>query len=627
MLRGVFPAAITDQGGTFTRGSTGTYIDLDGYVRTAQEDELRVGRDGVVFEGVGTGQAPSSHSNRISRSQEFDNATWTKSGITVTANSVAAPDLTTTADTLTASGAGSTITQTYNSGVSGYPNVLSVFLKAGTASLVRLGETTSGVYLDIDLAAGTSTLSTGAAVTPPIELADGWWRVQMPYQATGSAGAFRLTFGPGTIYAWGAQFEPTNNGIARSYIPTTSATATRATDTFSGSGLLYSSVASDEFVDEDGSVTAVSAWSNVSSYAIGALVSRQDGDVLRIFRSLLGETRTVTFEAATPGNVRWSDGAKNPQILAKGTQVTFTTTGTLPAPPAVSTNYYVIDANDRAFTISDALNGTPLAITGAGTGTHTVVLSSNVGNDPLTSPLFWEELPAPSRMAPFDGEVNTQSIGSDQMVVAFAPGQISTITLMNLYAEFATVSVLSRSGINISLVYTETFRLLPPNLQAWEEPVARRTTVPIVEIPGWESITDPIVVIALRGDGPVKAGMIHVGQIYDLGDLQYGAGFDLSSFTQWNFDAFGRVKSNKKPFYKTLEGELMMKKDSVDFNEVCRVRQLLIDVPTVYYSLNSEAALLEYEDGAVIYAIFEQFRLIAAGPNHNTASVRFRGMV
>lgn len=63
-----------------------------------------------------------------------------------------------------------------------------------------------------------------------------------------------------------------------------------------------------------------------------------------------------------------------------GTKVTLTTTTTLPAGLALATAYYliVVDANTLKFATSqaNALAGTAIDITDAGTGTHTIVVTT-----------------------------------------------------------------------------------------------------------------------------------------------------------------------------------------------------------------------------------------------------------
>jgi pSer/pThr/pTyr-binding forkhead associated (FHA) protein len=68
-------------------------------------------------------------------SEEFDNAAWSKTNITVTANSTAAPDGNTTADTLTASAGNGTCLQTVTASSSDYIHGIWLKRKTGTGDI------------------------------------------------------------------------------------------------------------------------------------------------------------------------------------------------------------------------------------------------------------------------------------------------------------------------------------------------------------------------------------------------------------------------------------------------------------------------------------------------------------
>ncbi|NBW16433.1 MAG: hypothetical protein EBR82_51475 [Caulobacteraceae bacterium] len=89
----------------------------------------------------------------------------------------------------------------------------------------------------------------------------------------------------------------------------------------------------------------------------------------------LGQTATFTANAATD-TCTYTSTASIPSNLLTGTRVRLTTTTTLPAPLATATDYYLIRISDTTFrlatTYANAIAGTQIDITDAGTGTHTV---------------------------------------------------------------------------------------------------------------------------------------------------------------------------------------------------------------------------------------------------------------
>lgn len=89
----------------------------------------------------------------------------------------------------------------------------------------------------------------------------------------------------------------------------------------------------------------------------------------------LGQTDTFTADAPTDV-CTWTSTANIPSNILTGTRVRLTTTTTLPGGLATATDYYVIRVSDTTFKLAtsfaNAIAGTAINITDAGTGTHTV---------------------------------------------------------------------------------------------------------------------------------------------------------------------------------------------------------------------------------------------------------------
>ena len=193
-----------------------------------------------------------SAQNLVLRSEEFDNASWSKTDITVTTGSTSAftaPDGTTNADLFTSTASGNSFlaqTITIASGAATF----SVFAKAGNHGIFRIGNVSSAAraaWFDLNAGAVIGTVNGGTASIQ--NYGSGWYRCIFTASSVVSGGSTFIiaisdaangtaSVSGATMYAWGAQLE--TGSIATTYIPTTSGTVSRAADVISASGALVS---------------------------------------------------------------------------------------------------------------------------------------------------------------------------------------------------------------------------------------------------------------------------------------------------------------------------------------------------------------------------------------------------
>jgi hypothetical protein len=190
-------------------------------------------------------------------SEQFDNAAWTKGNSTITANTAISPDGTQNADAIvdTATNAEHNINQTIGI-TSNVSSTFSVYLKSGTQQFAMLrhfgaaSEQYFCVVVNLNTGtitktqAGTDTSATSSSIT---NVGNGWYRVtatctyastnaipilQLVNSATPTIGSFGNNSytgnGTNSVLVWGFQFE--QSSYPTSYIPTTSASATRIAD-------------------------------------------------------------------------------------------------------------------------------------------------------------------------------------------------------------------------------------------------------------------------------------------------------------------------------------------------------------------------------------------------------------
>lgn len=235
---------------TFTRASTASKYGVQGLLSQAPAGVPRIDYDPVTLECKGL-LIEEARTNFLLYSEQIDNAAWSKVRSTVSANATMSPDGSTNADRLTEDSSASTdhyVIQSYASFTYGTTYTVSVFAKADSRSIVDLWIPGS-VFSDGTVRVASFNLATGAIVTGGTVLnvtmtpaGNGWYRCSMTFTATAagtvaSAALTRLNngvssyySGDGTsgLYVWGGMLE--TGSFLTSYIPTTSAAATRAAD-------------------------------------------------------------------------------------------------------------------------------------------------------------------------------------------------------------------------------------------------------------------------------------------------------------------------------------------------------------------------------------------------------------
>jgi hypothetical protein len=244
---------------TFARASIGTFVGSDGLIKTATTNEPRFDHNPTTGESLGL-LVEEARTNSILQSQDFS-TTWTNTGSSENTNVAVAPDGTSTADALVDTAINEThnFTQTVSGLAGSTAHTFSCFLKKGSKNYGVLVfapnaswgiGTGASVFFDLN----NGTVGTAANATGTIQaLPNGWYRctatatttaipgtvtMRIGSSLTGSAQTYTGT-GDEAIYLWGAQLEA--GAFATSYIPTTSATVTRAADVASITGSNFSS--------------------------------------------------------------------------------------------------------------------------------------------------------------------------------------------------------------------------------------------------------------------------------------------------------------------------------------------------------------------------------------------------
>jgi len=335
---------------TFTRASAATYVDRYGMLKSVAADIPRFTADGLLIEGAST--------NLLTYSEQFDNGAWVKTRASVSANTTSTLDPfgTNMADKLVED---TSISNSHyigqNIGVtSGTSYTLSIFVKAAERTQACLGNVSANKFAYFDLAAGNVISSTSGVSAEIKQLANGWFRCSMNYTSSATAtqshgiltcinGNLGYT-GDGTsgLYIFGAQLEAMP--FATSYIPTTTASLSRAAD-----NVFFSY--SDNFPAPTSALSLIADVSRLGS--IGNSLSQY------VYK-VVGESNRIYVDNA----------GGNSEIYA-GSYASFS------APPAIKHRIaHIVDASNQSLYVDGVLKKTTAR--GAVSGSATVVaLGSN----------------------------------------------------------------------------------------------------------------------------------------------------------------------------------------------------------------------------------------------------------
>jgi hypothetical protein len=323
----------------FTRASAATFVGSNGLIQSAAINAARFDHDPVTLACKGL-LIEEGRTNLYARSETFEDATWTKTRSSITANATTAPDGALTADKLVEDTStsnthtiGSTVTPPATS------HTLSVFAKKGERNFIVLRLGGLDAFFNIDTGVALTSVN-----TPTItNFGNGWYRCTVT-SAAGTQGSIRMSSdgitteytGDGTsgIFIWGAQLEA--GSFATSYIPTTTASVVRSADVCSITGYAFSGF----YNQSEGTVVAV-----VSEFRRGVAYV----PIVRF--AVSSDSGSNRFQIGTNGN-KTGDSSPIEFFCTKAAVTQYQSVGTSPTPESRAALAYKTDD------IRGALNGT-----------------------------------------------------------------------------------------------------------------------------------------------------------------------------------------------------------------------------------------------------------------------------
>jgi hypothetical protein len=224
--------------------------------------------------------------NLLTYSEQFDNAAWQKTNVTVTTNQITAPDGTSGADKIAATASASTALLQQVASVASTTATYTIYVQRGSGDtdansfLVRNVTTlTNLLQVTVNYATGAITYVTGSSGASMTDVGGGWWRLALTVSSgltSGNTVNVYTCFAGATetaaefAYSWGAQLEV--GAFATSYIPTVASQVTRNTDVAAMTGTNFS----DWYNQTEGTFVAEISLNNAPAVATFSLYSVSD---------------------------------------------------------------------------------------------------------------------------------------------------------------------------------------------------------------------------------------------------------------------------------------------------------------------------------------------------------------
>jgi hypothetical protein len=285
---------------------------------TAPSNVARFDHNPVTGESLGL-LVEEQRTNLLLYSEDYSNAAWTKTNVTVESDVIVAPDGTLTGDKLVATVATgqhgikrvSTVTS---------PNSTSVYVKAGERSKFWLYAGNTGALAVLFDLVGETVSNVGASVSSYsiIGVGNGWYRCSITVNSTEIQNYLTIADDAGNIdhtgdgysglYVWGFQRE--NGAFPTSYIKTQASQVTRSADSASMTGTNFS----DWYRQDEG--TLYGEFNSIEPTGNSAVFYQLDDTTAN---NRLVQNYATVFTAITNGSVQASlnFGSSTPSTVYK----------------------------------------------------------------------------------------------------------------------------------------------------------------------------------------------------------------------------------------------------------------------------------------------------------------------
>jgi len=336
-----------------------------------------------------------------------------------------------------------------------------------------------------------------------------------------------------------------------------------------------------EFVSSTVVETAPAAYAAGTTYGSGTDVTVASGDVLKVYRSL---------QAGNVGHTPSSSPTWWQYISDTYAEYSAATTYALGARCQMASSHKVYESLQAA----------------------------NLNHSPVTSPTYWLEIGTTNRWAMFDGKVGTKSTATDSIAVSVLPGGINALACMEVDADSIYVTLTDPTS---GEVYSRTISVSSEaDISDWFKyfftPFSSSSDMVLTDLPAFSAAT--LDVTLFKMGKMVTCGMMIVGLLGDLGELQWEPQVSIIDYSRKEVDAFGNPTLTVRDYSKKLSADLLIDSSKVD--AVYRLLAQFRATPLVWIGSELYSCM-------IIYGFYRGFAIVISGPVVSACSLEIEGLI
>lgn len=225
----------------------------------------------------------------------------------------------------------------------------------------------------------------------------------------------------------------------------------------------------------------------------------------------------------------------------------------------------------------------------------------------------WLDFGPTNPYAVMDGQVNTRTYATTQLVVTVATGPATSIALFGIVNAYEAV-IDVRSSDGGALVYTRTVKLDGTKITDWYEYFFElyvpKPEVILTDLPPYYNAAVTITLNGTTG-AQVGCGVVIAGKSYFIGDAQYGAGASINDYSRKETDEFGvttfvRRAYSKRMSLKTVINNALLNKVEYVLAEVRATPCAWLGMPVAGYDPLNVFGFYKSFDIEIQYADYSQ---------------------